>query len=468
MTLDSISNAQIRMLPSTTIDDPCANATTSVADSVATASAEATFVDNNRTHIIPKKPLSPYNLFFQLERQRILQHGMDQFDSTGLMITQETMRKANEAHLQRRGKRAHRRSHGKIGFHDLAQIVAARWKQLDEEARDRLRHFAKAEKAKYLKELQVWEARNKNKTKTMHEHAREDPPANNNSMDSKKRKEATSLHAGNHNRDAEYPVLSNKKQKRNPVLSHKKNAERTEHGKEKKKDAVALDVPDSSTTENAHHAAVSLLQPCPSSIHLSSSLELTAARYASGGGTMATTSLVLTNETSLLEDPRHQQVVTPVQSLSSPFLPTTTNHGSSTGNSSSMRGEDTMKSRIHHDDDIPKEVTIVQHSFPMMTQILSNAGAVNTPHQHATTWRSSSNTTMAMPTVTLSSNTTDKAPFSHFIGGTDDHNDQTWSSCLFQWYRHSPIFLNAAVEHGIDLSAPMMNPQEMEDLFGDC
>jgi HMG-box domain len=80
----------------------------------------------------PKRPLSAYNIFFKTEREKILA----------------------EAPTRPEGKP--RRSHGKIGFADLARSIALRWKTID---KDLLEHYSKMaveDKQRYQKELAVW------------------------------------------------------------------------------------------------------------------------------------------------------------------------------------------------------------------------------------------------------------------------------------------------------------------------
>lgn len=79
----------------------------------------------------PKRPLSAYNLFFQHERAKILQ-----------TASQPSYKP--------------RRSHGKIGFADLARSVADKWKSLDESVKGDFISKAAVEKKRYEQELEVW------------------------------------------------------------------------------------------------------------------------------------------------------------------------------------------------------------------------------------------------------------------------------------------------------------------------
>ncbi len=79
----------------------------------------------------PKRPLSAYNLFFRYQREKILR------------TTSQPLYKP-------------RRSHGKIGFADLARSVADKWKALDESAKKEFHEKAATEKEAYERELEVW------------------------------------------------------------------------------------------------------------------------------------------------------------------------------------------------------------------------------------------------------------------------------------------------------------------------
>ena len=80
----------------------------------------------------PKRPLSAYNWFFHSERKNIL----------------------NDTPIRKEGKP--RRSHGKIGFADLARLIAAKWKSLSKEDRATYDEKATIDKDRYLKEMEEW------------------------------------------------------------------------------------------------------------------------------------------------------------------------------------------------------------------------------------------------------------------------------------------------------------------------
>lgn len=87
--------------------------------------------DDDQSHK-PKRALSAYNFFFQHERQSILMN------------------------TPTRAEGKPRRSHGKIGFADLARSIALKWKALKKEDRIQFDEKAKADKERYLGELEEW------------------------------------------------------------------------------------------------------------------------------------------------------------------------------------------------------------------------------------------------------------------------------------------------------------------------
>lgn len=80
----------------------------------------------------PKRPLSAYNFFFQSERQRLLE----------------------ELPVRAQGKP--RRSHGKIGFQDMAKVIGARWKNLDNATRSQFELLQEQDKQRHAKEMEEY------------------------------------------------------------------------------------------------------------------------------------------------------------------------------------------------------------------------------------------------------------------------------------------------------------------------
>ena len=88
---------------------------------------------------MPKRPLSAYNIFFRSERQALLG---------------EEVTKAHD--LKRQAKRKHRKTHGKIGFAEMARRISSKWKSMDSEQKETFERQAANEKKKYLKALEEW------------------------------------------------------------------------------------------------------------------------------------------------------------------------------------------------------------------------------------------------------------------------------------------------------------------------
>ena len=80
----------------------------------------------------PKRPLSSFNIFFQLERKRLLE---------SLPVSKSVKS---------------RKAHGKISFTDLARMISREWKKVTPERKAQCICLANQDKLRYLKEMDEW------------------------------------------------------------------------------------------------------------------------------------------------------------------------------------------------------------------------------------------------------------------------------------------------------------------------
>jgi hypothetical protein len=101
---------------------------------------------NSNTPTKPKHPLTSYHIYFQLEREYIIQ------TMEGEDVNKSTMHDDNKVYLDyvpdrysqiklspewyfapgKRRRRKHLKRHGKIGFLKLSGMISSRWKKLSE------------------------------------------------------------------------------------------------------------------------------------------------------------------------------------------------------------------------------------------------------------------------------------------------------------------------------------------------
>jgi hypothetical protein len=97
----------------------------------------------------PKRPLSAYNLFFQAERAIML--------GDAAAAADKEKKKPNK-------KRVHRKSHGKIGFAEMARVIGSKWKSVRDEDKKSFEGRAEKERKRYEVELEAWKETQRRKT----------------------------------------------------------------------------------------------------------------------------------------------------------------------------------------------------------------------------------------------------------------------------------------------------------------
>ena len=119
----------------------------------------------------PQRPLTAYHIFFQIEREYVIQtmdgDVADQSTMENKILHDDVPQRYKNIKLMpdwyagpgKRKKRKHRKQHGKIGFLELSKIISSRWAELDKvdpETKSFVQKIAKSEVAEYYKEMKEY------------------------------------------------------------------------------------------------------------------------------------------------------------------------------------------------------------------------------------------------------------------------------------------------------------------------
>jgi len=133
------------------------------------------------TRVKPRRPYTPYNLFYLLERERVVQT-----DSNGETKYKNPKENAREPPNKRaedeiplparykgvvlspnwydsnfKEKRKHRKSHGKISFQQLTDMISKNWATIDEETKNYCQAISEITRKRYKEELSRYNAAQK-------------------------------------------------------------------------------------------------------------------------------------------------------------------------------------------------------------------------------------------------------------------------------------------------------------------
>ncbi len=144
---------------------------TATQPSNATATDTVSSLSTRKNLKKPKRPLTAYHIYFQIEREFIIQtmagEDADKSIHEGKIFFHDVPKRYINIKLSpdwyfapgKREKRKHRKQHGKIGFLELSRVITSRWAKLEETDPD-IKQFvlklAKQEYEEYKRELKEY------------------------------------------------------------------------------------------------------------------------------------------------------------------------------------------------------------------------------------------------------------------------------------------------------------------------
>ena len=133
------------------------NATNSNSNSSKAQSKSNSTTANDSTR--PSRPLSAYNIFFQVARRVILAHLEDESHQITHITQDQVDEVVREHRASKLVKRLHRKTHGRISFHQLNARIAAQWRhfRVHGHGMELLHQQAHVEKQEYLQRVAEWQ-----------------------------------------------------------------------------------------------------------------------------------------------------------------------------------------------------------------------------------------------------------------------------------------------------------------------